>query len=99
MSALPLLTTVPCELEEETKIALAGMGFVIVTLLAVAGPLFVAVIVNVALFPTTTGVAGGAMPRAKSIEFGSIQQVGSIVVKLSDQPPRILPAKLLSRSS
>src|SRR6266446_3243810 len=82
--AVPLLTQVPCEVEEETKSAFAGSGLVIVTPVAVAGPWFVAVIVKVMLLPTTTGLGAADICNATSTELLSMQQTDCIVERLSD---------------
>src|SRR5438477_593935 len=80
------------------KVELAGIGLVIVTAVAVAGPRLLAVSVNVMLPPTTTGSGEADMPKTTSTEPASIQQLRSIVVTFSVQPPPILPEKLVVSS-
>ena len=64
------------------------------TPVAVAGPKFVATTVKVTLSPTTTGLgAAEILEKVTSIEFLSMQQVGSNVVRFKVQPPAILPEK------
>ena len=58
--------TLRCEAEAEIKMELAGSGLVIRTPLAVAGPWFVAIIVKVTLFPTTTGSGESVFVTATS---------------------------------
>src|SRR5438309_219474 len=74
----PVFEQLPCDDVADTNVALAGIGLVIVTPVAVAGPRLVARIVNVTLLPTTTGFGAPEIPAsAASIEFRSTQQAGS----------------------
>jgi len=65
---------------------------VMLTPVAVAGPRLVARIVKLTLLPTTTGLGAAEIPaKVTSIEFLSMQQVGSSVVRFKVQPRTILP--------
>src|SRR5260221_9727972 len=87
MIAPPMLLNVPCEGAAETKVALAGMGFVRVTPVAVAGPKFMAASVKVMLLPTTTGSGEWEMLKATSTDAFGMQQVDSRVVTFKVHPP------------
>src|ERR1041385_7360406 len=89
---LPLVVQVPCEEDAETKNVLAGMGLVTITPVAVAGPWLVAMTVKVTLLPTISGLGAAEIPaKATSIEFLSMQQVGSMEVRFRVQPPAMVP--------
>src|SRR5438552_17231793 len=77
-TAPPRTLQLPWEEDAETNMALGGIGLVMLTPVAVAGPWLVATIVKVTLLPTTTGLgAAEILAKVTSIEFLSMQQVGS----------------------
>ena len=93
-TAPPRTLQLPWEEDAETNMALGGIGLVTLTPVAMAGPWLVATIVKVTLLPTITGLGAAEMPaKVTSIEFRSMQQVGSIVVRFKVQPLVILPEK------
>ena len=59
----------PWEEDAEINVAVGGIGLVMLTPVAVAGPWFVARIVKVTLLPTTTGLGAAEIPaKVTSIE-------------------------------
>src|SRR6266853_3755309 len=68
-TAPPMTLQLPWDEVAETNVAVGGMGLVMLTPVAVAGPWFVAWIVKGTLLPTTTGLGAAEMlARVTSIE-------------------------------